>query len=431
MNQSALLISSLSKNLNVISYVIYTLLIVSFIVTSKKASKGNLNDGAFSLEAMTNLKGVMALCVLCHHISQVSIYQNLNVRSAGLEKLNVIPFFESLGFVFVGIFFFTSGFGLYKSFSTKKDYLNGFIKRRILPIVISYYVMVAIYAIYYLITKPNFSVSEWICKLTGLTLINSQSWYVYVIIIMYFAFYFIYKNEKARKYGVLILTIIVLLQGAIFVINGHFPWWIGKPDWWKVRGALFNCPWWQRPTALLFEGEWWVNATICFPLGILFAIKEQSFVQWCKKNYWVKFVLIAILVVVSVQCGNIATRKFGYWTEFSGELGTKKKAITYLIQNIEAIIACVFVVMLMQKFYVQNKFYTLLGKLSLEFYLMQKLVLFSKNYMIKSCESLENISYWPVVAWLTIVFTLVFLSAVVVHSINYFLTKKLKADNLS
>ena len=50
---------------------------------------------------------------------------------------NTISFFREIGILFVGVFFFTSGYGLHRSFSTKPDYLKGFFKRRIFPIVCS------------------------------------------------------------------------------------------------------------------------------------------------------------------------------------------------------------------------------------------------------------------------------------------------------
>ena len=56
-----------------------------------------------------------------------------------------LDFFLQLGYLFVSVFFFCSGLGLYKSFRTKPDYLKGFFRRRVLPIVIAFYLSEWIY----------------------------------------------------------------------------------------------------------------------------------------------------------------------------------------------------------------------------------------------------------------------------------------------
>ena len=136
--------------MNYISVFVYVVLFVSFLIGIKISPRGQFRVDSLSLDAMTSLKGVMAIFVLFHHISQKQVFQ----------ETGTISFFQEIGFLFVGVFFFTSGYGLYKSFSTKTDYLKVFLKRRVLPIVCSYYVMIAVYAVYYVITKPGFALSE-------------------------------------------------------------------------------------------------------------------------------------------------------------------------------------------------------------------------------------------------------------------------------
>lgn len=403
------------------TFIVYALLIISFVIGIRIAPRNQLHEEkGFSLEAMTSLKGIMALFVLCHHISQKRLFQ----------EVHIIPIFEFIGFLFVGIFFFCSGYGLYKSFSTKENYLKGFPKKRILPIVISYFVMIALYAAYYLIVGNNFTPAQWILKLTGLILINSQSWYVYVIIIMYVAFYLIYKNEKLRKDGAFILLVIALLQGALFLFNGHFPWWLGPKDWWK-NGGLWSAPWWKSPVALLFEGEWWVNSTVAFALGVFMAEKEKAFVEWAKSFYWLKLVLVGLICAGVTYAGIMSLWNVGYWSDMGGDLGFWKKTVTYLVQCVQIIVTCIFVVMLMQKFYVSNRFYRLYGKLSLEVYLIQEMILFSWAYLIEKSAGHQvapifAYANWNAAAYAILVFLTVTVSALVYHWINALLTKPLK-----
>lgn len=359
--------------MNYISFIVYGLFLISFAIGIKIAPRKSFNEDSLSLNAMTSLKGILALFVIMHHLSQQTLFQ----------KTETISFFKDIGFLFVGIFFFTSGYGLYKSFSTKENYLKGFPKKRILPIVITYYLMIAIYAIYYLISGNDFSGADWIRKLSGFTLINSQSWFVYVIVIMYFAFYFVYKNEKLRKHGILILLIVALLQGALFVVNGHFPWWIGEERWWMTPGAFGNVSWWQLPCVLIFEGEWWVNSTVAFSFGVFVAQKENSIIEWSKKNYWVKFAITVVILALVTFAGLWSLSNIGYWAEFGGSIGIWQRGVCYLIQCVQCIATCFFLMMLMRKIYVQNKFYNFLGKRTLEIYLLQEMVLFAFAFLIQ------------------------------------------------
>ncbi len=94
--------------------------------TNKFGKKLEFNDDFTSLDAMISLRGFAALGVILHHISQEQIFQEKHVLSP----------FVNAGAYFVAIFFFCSGFGLIKSFDTKKDYLKGFISNRIVKTIV-------------------------------------------------------------------------------------------------------------------------------------------------------------------------------------------------------------------------------------------------------------------------------------------------------
>ena len=81
----------------------------------KRADENSFNSDFLSIRATKSLQGLAAFGVLCHHISQTEI----------LQKSGEIQVFKEVGFLFTGIFFFVSGYGLLKSLDTKRDYLNG------------------------------------------------------------------------------------------------------------------------------------------------------------------------------------------------------------------------------------------------------------------------------------------------------------------
>lgn len=407
----------LESSMNYISISVYAVLFISFLIGIQVAPCGEFKKNSLSLDAMTSLKGVMAIFVLLHHISQ---------KQAFLQT-NTISFFREIGILFVGVFFFTSGYGLHRSFSTKPDYLKGFFKRRIFPIVCSYYVMVAVYAVYYVITKPGFALSEWICKLTGLTLINSQSWYVYVILIMYVSFYFIYKNEKLRCHSILIFTLITLLQALLFIVLKHFPWYAGEFGWWQIPDAFASVSWWKRPCALLFEGEWWVNSTICFVLGLAVAKYEKQFFQWVEKKYPLKFLTAVLVCSGFTAAGFYCIWNISYWTEFAGDFGISAKLICYIAQSFQVISTVLFIIIFMRKIYVKNRFYNFFGKISLEVYLMQEIVLFCWGELIESeNEPVFSFGNLNIALYALLVVLTVLCSAIIYRAINVKLAEKLK-----
>ena len=94
--------------------------------TNKFGRKLEINEDFTSLEIMKSLRGLAAIGVIFHHISQEDIFQ----------KNQVLSPFVNAGAIFVSIFFFCSGYGLLKSFDSKENYLKGFIKNRLVKTLV-------------------------------------------------------------------------------------------------------------------------------------------------------------------------------------------------------------------------------------------------------------------------------------------------------
>lgn len=84
---------------------------------------GGYNDEYLSTETTKKEKGIAAILILLHHLSQ-------RVKVSG-------PFviLGYIGFILVAVFFFISGYGLSYGVRYKYDYLKGFFKRRVLPVL--------------------------------------------------------------------------------------------------------------------------------------------------------------------------------------------------------------------------------------------------------------------------------------------------------
>ena len=102
-----------------ISLLIYGFTLALLFWGSSFARKGELKSDYLSLENSNAAKGLACLGVFFHHASQNPAFQ----------KTADIKFFEPIGFIFVGIFFFYSGIGLLKSWKSKPGYLSTFFKK--------------------------------------------------------------------------------------------------------------------------------------------------------------------------------------------------------------------------------------------------------------------------------------------------------------
>ena len=364
-----------------ISYVTYALVLLLLLWGGKLArGKGTFHEDSTSLEVTKALRGFAALGVILHHISQEHAFQ----VSAGQGHHGELSIFVNAGFFFVAIFFFCSGFGLIKSLDTKENYLEGFLKKRVLKaILIPFYVNAVLFAIFGLAGGYDLPPLRLIAGLLGLTLLNYYAWYPVVLTLLYIAFYFIFKHVKNRKVCFALMFAVIFLQGVFFCFNGHFAWWAGEPNWWLVPGALQNAVWWKQSGVIWFFGEWWVNSSIAFFIGMVFAANEEKIRNWFKKLYLLKLLCCIALFVAFHMLAGFLQWKFGYWSEWSGKgPGILNKFISYLGQlpQVSMFVIMLFAIMLV--YHVQNPVLKFMGNISYETYMMNLVAITVFRFLI-------------------------------------------------
>ena len=370
----------------ILSWSVYALLIVLILFGCKFAwRKNEFNDDFLSLDVTKSLRGFAAIGVILHHISQESAFQ----------KVKELSPFVNAGFYFVAIFFFCSGFGLIKSLKTKENYLDGFLKKRVLKtIVIPFYVCVLLYGIYKLIMGVKMPVAHWITNLLGLTLMNEYAWYPIVLTILYVAFYFIFKHVKNRKLCFALMFLVIFAQGVFFAFNGHFAWWAGKSNWWMQPNGWANAKWWMHQKIIWFFGEWWVNSSIAFFIGMIYANFEEKIVAWFKKCYWIKLVALLALWLIFNFISGMAHWNLGYWSEYSGNgPGILNKFVCYFSQLPQVTFYVLFSFTIMMKFYSVNPITKFFGNLSYETYMMNLIAIEVFRFLLYSNNSTGG---WPI-----------------------------------
>ena len=365
-----------------LTYTVYALIVALFIWGGKFAGfkKEQFHEDSSSLDSMKSLRGFAAIGVILHHISQENGFQ----QAGGYGKAGELSIFVNAGFLFVAIFFFCSGYGLIKSLETKPDYLNGFMKKRVLKaLVIPYYVSILIYGILRAVSGERFAPVQWITNIIGVSLMNPYAWYPIIAAILYTVFYLFFKHIKNRKICYILMAAVILLLGMIFCINGHFTWWAGPKNWWLSPSSPLRKKWWAQQQVWWISGEWWINSCPALLIGMIFARYEENIRAWFKKFYWGKLVLVLVITFTTFVLSGFGQMKFGWGSEFRGYgPAIENKIITYFFVIPYSMMFPVMLYTIMLKYKVSNPISRFFGKYSLETYMMNLIPLTAFRFLL-------------------------------------------------
>lgn len=333
-------------NADKLIYLAYPILIFCFFYKAKFSKKGEWNTEAFSLKQTKALQGFLALCIMFHHIGQKTcaswLPRNAIFFKPGLE------IFVPTGFYFVVLFLFFSGYGLLKSFRVKPNYLNGFIKKRILPVVFTGYVVLIMYYIFRLIQKEPFSVTNLVLYLLQFKMCNVNGWFVIALPIFYLVFYFAFKYCKTENKALLITCLSIFVYCIIGTILDH--------------------------SSYIMGGEWWYNSAYGFVLGLLFAKYEEKILTHVKKHFKLYITLSFLLLIPLLICTEIGRVFISYYGE-NGNPKTKipKRWAMLSLETISSFSYVFFMLAFGLKCKIGNKILNFMGSLTLEFYLVHGL----------------------------------------------------------
>ena len=306
------------------------------------------NVDYLSNKSTKSLKGLLALFIIFHHVSQ-KITTGENFSN-----------FEYMGRYIVALFFFLSGYGLYFQYSNNATYMENFLRKRLTRIFIPFFVFVVIYVIYRAtlgeVVNVDFFLSFW----RDHNNIIYNGWFINSIIVLYVIFYVSFKKKDSK---------IAIFKLVFFTLVYIF---------WK---AYQN------------HGDWEYVSIMAFLLGV-FWMKDRSIIdKFIEKNYFVLLVSFSILMYV-----------FRRYEVIMKNIGITNKYVYYVIVgNLYTMIFVVYFLLLINKLNFSNKYLDLLGDISFEIYMIHGLVMhYLGKFFVSS--AVNDVIYTIVVLLVSIVF---------------------------
>ena len=243
-----------------IAYLILIALFVSFPLV-----KVGTNREYISQTNTAAIKGLFVILVFfCHYGGYVEFTSTLDLAFKWINN--------KIGQLCVVMFLFYSGYGIWYSYINKANYIRTFMKRRFLPVWLSFALCVLFFWLENAFLGIEYSFIDILFAFTGWTSIGNSNWYMFVTFALYIIFFLCFRmfNENSNKVRGLIIYTMLCCVLVIF---------------------------------LFFTKEsWWYNTLLCFPAGMWFAVVKSKIDEFAfenNTNYIKLFVLSFILLVAT------------------------------------------------------------------------------------------------------------------------------------
>ena len=295
----------------------------------------SFNSEYLSLKTGNYMRGFLAMAIILNHVSKNT--------SGGI----LLRGFYNIGFLFVAVFFFYSGYGLQKSYMTSTGYKKHFLARRILPILVTYVIFNVMFCVLFKATGKNVSYRNYVKAFRKGRPVVLYSWYIITILLFYIVFWML-MQLCAAHYGMMI---------------------IGACIWYVIY--TFFC-------RKMNYGTWWYNSVHLLIVGMFWAVYEEKILAVIQKLY-------PLLTILS--WGLFA---FSYWYVYIGPLSERslKYRVSVIFQVLCALFFVLGVILILLKFTIGNPVLNFLGKISLELYLVQGL--FIQYFMKDKLSGIQN-----------------------------------------
>lgn len=206
-----------------------------------------------------SLKGIFSIAVLlCHLCGRTGLGSQIGLGSI----------YTAMGYLSVSVFFCISGYGLAYSFMNRSNYLNNFIRKKIIPIFFLYVLFVLIYSLikYFFLCLPD-PIYTFISSFYFGKTVVSNGWYIQVILLCYCLTFGVYRFIKSESYRIILIIILFLVYISVC----------------KFMGL----------------SSFWYESSLCFPLGIILNNYKSRICESYLDNrkYYISIFLIFLFVI--------------------------------------------------------------------------------------------------------------------------------------
>lgn len=341
---------------------ILLLYIFGMLLYLRMVKNEKVDDDYLSLDKTSRLRGIMAMGIVLHHMSEVTVGGTL------------FPLLQHMGYLLVSLFFFFSGYGLMISYRRKGAiYLRQFWKDKILYIFLVYLWISVVYAVVKSFMGSEITLQSFAVSFINGSPVANNSWYMIVQILLYFVFWGTFSLKRvSNKIKIFIVFTLEVIMAVVFHQLSY------SVIWYMSNFAFAIGIWWaeERERIDVFVGKRWFLTEVMMFSG---------------------FVLFSGLPLLG--------EKFGVMSE----------AVRLVSRIISSTCFVLFVIILMKKFTFKEGIWDFFGKISLEIYLVHGLVILLLRKVTSS-----NVT-WTI---LTVILSIAL--AVAVNWVNIFIANILK-----
>ena len=242
----------------VIFFIIYAILI---FVGVKKPT----DNKVLSFDQTNALKGVGIMTVFFDHIYNTHLTPHHVCHHAIFDE----PFylFESTATqLFVGMFLFFSGYGVYESLKRKGDnYVKDMPVKRIGTTLLNFDLAVVCFLIVCLILQNSFSPQQIFLSLIGWESLGNSNWYIFAILFCYLASYFSFLIFKNRTHA--LIMVLFLSIGYIIFMS-------------------------------LYKQPWWYMTILCYPAGLLYSKRKDIVNSFLCDRFFLSLVVSCVSFII-------------------------------------------------------------------------------------------------------------------------------------
>ncbi len=327
--------------ISMITFLYYAILFYGL----KYAGYKKFHDDFLSLTKLKCLKGFSALSIIIGHLNHIEKEYRKSLYQTPYGYICFYPAF----------FFFNSGYGLIKSYNKKNNYLNTFLKKKIINILIPFYlcnVITIINQFYFFYDKSktlsfNIRFHKIFQKLFLVIPVTLTFWYMLELILLYFLFYITFKYTNNKNISRLLILIFTWI---LFFIPTYF---YSK----------------QNITYAFISQEYYISI-YSFIYGLLIGDYEDIILKYIKKYYCYFFIISFFFFPF-----------FKLFQKYHNKIEYKGNRYFYFFLffskfNILSILAYSSFLIISMKFQFSNFILNFLGKYSFEIYLYQEIFIF-------------------------------------------------------